>query len=555
MKFKMRNAIVLFILISLSCLFSKETLRVGAYENPPKIFRDEKGNVNGFWADITSYLVDKEDWYIVWVSGTWNECLDRLEKGEIDIMPDMAWNQERSHKFLFSKETVLLSWSSLYARSGFNFQSISDLKGKRIGVLKNSINYSGPDGVKNLLERFEIECEFAEYQSYEDVFKAIETGKVDAGVTNKHFGEMHENKFIKKTSMDFLPSKMFYSFPINSDRSKIISEKIDARIRELKNDETSFYYKSLNKWFVNIGSKNILPAWIYWTAGLLFATVVGLYILNIALSRIVRKKTDELRQVNAEMEKKVEERTRELSEANHKLKELDHLKSMFIASMSHELRTPLNSIIGFTGLILQGISGNIDDQAKEDLEIVYNSSKHLLNLINDVIDISKIEADKFEVYFEDIVLDDLLEDSVANVSRAAQSKNIDITTEFEKGISIRTDKKRLFQCVLNLMSNAVKYSERGTVKLKASKTESILTISVSDTGIGIKKEDIPKLFQSFIRLESPIKENTLGTGLGLYLTKKIMTNVFHGDIKVESTVGEGSTFTLEIPLNTEALNG
>ena len=153
------------------------------------------------------------------------------------------------------------------------------------------------------------------------------------------------------------------------------------------------------------------------------------------------------------------------------------------------------------------------------------------------------------------MLDDLLEDSVANVSRAAQSKNIDITTEFEKGISIRTDKKRLFQCVLNLMSNAVKYSERGTVKLKASKTESILTISVSDTGIGIKKEDIPKLFQSFIRLESPIKENTLGTGLGLYLTKKIMTNVFHGDIKVESTVGEGSTFTLEIPLNTEALNG
>ncbi|HAQ62388.1 TPA: hypothetical protein DCR49_10400 [Candidatus Delongbacteria bacterium] len=551
MKFNLRTIFSLLILISFAFLHSKETVRVGAYENSPKIFTDEQGKVSGFWADITNYIAEKEDWEIVWVHGTWDECLERLEKIEIDLMVDTGWNEERSQKFIFTKETVLLSWSALYVQNGFVFQSINDLKGRKIGVMKNSINYSGPDGIKNLLEKFEIGCEFVEFESYEDVFKAIENKKVDAGVTNKQFGEMHENEFIMKTSMEFLPSKLLFSLPANSVRSDLLIGKIDARIRELKSDEESVYYKSMNKWYGKIVAKSYIPLWVYWGIAVLISGIVALYILNILLSRIIRKKTEELKLANAEMEKKVIERTSELSEANNKLKELDHLKSMFIASMSHELRTPLNSIIGFTGLILQGISGKIDDQAKEDLEIVYNSSKHLLNLINDVIDISKIEADKFEVYFQEIRLDDLLAEAVANVTRAAQTKGIKINAELPDGTMIRTDRKRLFQCVLNLLSNAIKYTEKGYISIRTERSDSMLSVIVKDSGIGIKSEDISKLFHSFIRLESPIKENTLGTGLGLYLTKKIMTSVFHGNIKVESKVGEGSTFTLEIPLNTE----
>jgi len=551
MKFSLRIIFSFLILISCVYLYSKETVRVGAYENSPKIFTDEQGIVSGFWADITNYIAEKENWEIVWVHGTWDECLERLEKNEIDLMVDTGWNEERSQKFLFTKETVLLSWSALYVQNGFAFQSINDLKGSKIGVMKNSINYSGPDGIKYLLEKFEIDCEFVEFESYEDVFKAIENKKVDAGVTNKQFGEMHENEFIMKTSMEFLPSKLLFSLPANSVRSDLLIGKIDARIRELKSDEESVYYKSMNKWYGKIVAKSYIPLWVYWGIAVLISGIVALYILNILLSRIIRKKTEELKLANAEMEKKVIERTSELSEANNKLKELDHLKSMFIASMSHELRTPLNSIIGFTGLILQGISGKIDDQAKEDLEIVYNSSKHLLNLINDVIDISKIEADKFEVYFQEIRLDDLLAEAVANVTRAAQTKGIKINAELPDGTMIRTDRKRLFQCVLNLLSNAIKYTEKGYISIRTERSDSMLSVIVKDSGIGIKSEDISKLFHSFIRLESPIKENTLGTGLGLYLTKKIMTSVFHGNIKVESKVGEGSTFTLEIPLNTE----
>jgi len=255
-----------------------------------------------------------------------------------------------------------------------------------------------------------------------------------------------------------------------------------------------------------------------------------------------------LEELVSEKTSQLEEKTVELERANIRLQELDRLKSMFIASMSHELRTPLNSIIGFTGLILQGLSGEVSKEANEELGIVYDSAQHLLSLINDVIDISKIEADQLEAYFEEVDLDEVLRGAVAAVSREVEAKKLEIKTDFPEGLSIISDRKRLLQCVLNLLNNAVKFTEHGTIELTAAKEAEILKISVSDTGIGIKEEDIPKLFTPFIRLDSPLKERPLGTGLGLYLTKRIMANVFNGDIMVESQYGRGSTFTLIIPV-------
>ncbi|MBC8526656.1 MAG: HAMP domain-containing protein [Candidatus Cloacimonetes bacterium] len=269
-----------------------------------------------------------------------------------------------------------------------------------------------------------------------------------------------------------------------------------------------------------------------------------------------RKKAEQaLQKAYDEMEIKVEQRTEQLSQANIKLQELDKLKSMFIASMSHELRTPLNSIIGFTGLLLQGISGKIDDEARKDLDIVYNSSKHLLGLINDVIDISKIEADKFDIHFEDVKLDGVIEEVVASISKDAEKKKLKIKTELPEGLIIVSDRRRIFQCILNLMGNAVKFTEKGAIELKAVKKADVLKVTVTDTGIGIKKEDLSKLFKSFTRLDSPLKAVTSGTGLGLHLTKKIMTNVFQGEISVISEYGKGSTFTLDIPLKQRIEHG
>jgi PAS domain S-box-containing protein len=260
-----------------------------------------------------------------------------------------------------------------------------------------------------------------------------------------------------------------------------------------------------------------------------------------------RKLSEEaLRKAHDELEDKVKARTKELNEANLHLKELDRLKSMFIASMSHELRTPLNSIIGFTGIILQGMAGEINDEQREQLEMVYGSAKHLLNLISDVIDISRIEAGKVETSVEEFKLDEIIKGAVLILKNQINSKGINLKLSIPDDLNMRTDKRRLLQCIINYLSNAVKFTEKGEISIKAKESDNMVEIMVKDTGIGIKEKDIPKLFKSFIRLDSPLKMRTSGTGLGLYLTKKLANEVLSGSVSVNSSYGKGSTFILNV---------
>jgi len=238
----------------------------------------------------------------------------------------------------------------------------------------------------------------------------------------------------------------------------------------------------------------------------------------------------------------------ELESANRRLKELDQLKSMFIASMSHELRTPLNSIIGFSGILLQGISGELNDEQKNSLERIHRAGNHLLGLISDVIDISKIEAGRIDVYYEDFLLKDLVDESIETIGPQAELKALDIEVIANHWPIIFSDRKRLLQCLLNYLSNAVKFSEQGKISLTVSVVDGEVEIKVKDTGIGIAEQDMPKLFEAFERLDTHLKVKAGGTGLGLYLTKKITEQLLHGRVSVESQLGQGSTFAVKIPL-------
>ncbi len=256
---------------------------------------------------------------------------------------------------------------------------------------------------------------------------------------------------------------------------------------------------------------------------------------------------EELKKYRAHLEELVEVRTAELSAANKKLKELDRLKSMFIASMSHELRTPLNSIIGFTGMTIQGTSGELNDEQKDNLTRAYFSAKHLLNLITEVIDISKIEAGRIEVYPEGFVLGEVVGDAIASIEPQLKYKGLTIEVDVPPDTKLHTDRKRLLQCLINFLSNAVKYTESGGVKVTVRRADGQVFISVSDTGIGIAEKDMRRLFEPFERLETHLRVKTGGTGLGLYLTRKLATEILRGDISVKSTEGQGSTFTITIP--------
>jgi PAS domain S-box-containing protein len=229
---------------------------------------------------------------------------------------------------------------------------------------------------------------------------------------------------------------------------------------------------------------------------------------------------------------------------------LDQMKSMFIASTSHELKSPLNSIIGFTSMILDGISGELNPSQKTQLEIVHSSGKHLLSLINDIIDSSRIDAGKIDLKISEFNIRTVVDEAILTLGVQIKERRLKISQDVED-ITMKTDRLRLLQCVLNLIINAVKYTEKGTIKIIVKTKENRVYITVIDTGIGIKTEDIPKLFAPFVRLQTPLTSNTSGTGLGLYLVKKITKDFLGGEVDVESEFGVGSKFTLNIPIELE----
>jgi len=277
-----------------------------------------------------------------------------------------------------------------------------------------------------------------------------------------------------------------------------------------------------------------------------------------------RKAEEELKKQRTRLEELVKERTMELKEktlslkdTNNKLEKIGWQKSMFIASMSHELRTPLNSIIGFTGIILQGKSGEISEEQRKQLTMVNNSAKHLLALINDIIDINKIEAGKIEPIIANFNLSSIMHEVKESFRIAAAEKGIEITMEIPENLVIKSDERRVEQVIMNLVSNAVKFTERGEIGIKMVRKDGTVEISVRDTGIGIKQEDMDKLFKPFSQIyieniEGMPKQES--TGLGLYLSKK-NADLLNCEISAESEFGKGSKLVFSLPLKYEEEEG
>jgi signal transduction histidine kinase len=293
--------------------------------------------------------------------------------------------------------------------------------------------------------------------------------------------------------------------------------------------------------------------WFWMLSIVVLATLIFLFVIRASRleERLQQSARDEavLQQAHDELEEKVAERTFDLEEANKSLQDMDKLKSMFIASMSHELRTPLNSIIGFSGLLLQGVAGELNSKQKDSMERIYRSGNHLLGLISDVIDISKIEAGRVDVFYEHFPLKEVVEEAIETICPQADAKGLKLDLNADTWPLMNSDRKRLLQCLLNYLSNAVKFSETGKVSLTVSVIEDMVEFRVSDTGIGIAQEDMPKLFEAFERLDTHLRVKAGGTGLGLYLTKKITEELLQGSVSVESCLDEGSTFALRIPLD------
>jgi len=247
------------------------------------------------------------------------------------------------------------------------------------------------------------------------------------------------------------------------------------------------------------------------------------------------------------LEELVTDRTAELEVAKENAEAADRLKSAFLATMSHELRTPLNSIIGFTGIILQEMVGPLNEEQKKQLGMVRGSARHLLSLINDVLDISKIEAGQLQIVSEPFDLSETVQKIAESSRPLADKKGLALTWTISPAAGeITGDRRRVEQILLNLISNAIKFTEQGSVTITCEPGDEGIEIGVTDTGIGIKEGDIETIFQPFRQIDSGLSRKYEGTGLGLSICKRLV-EIMGGKIWVTSTWGTGSTFIFTLP--------
>ncbi len=541
------------------------TVRVGLYQNSPKVAWSSEGRPEGIFVDLIEAIAEREGWTLSYVPGTWAEGLDRLAAGAIDLMPDVAFTAPRAELYAFHNEPVLSDWFQIYTRRGSGIRSVLDLAGKRVAVLERSIQHAAFEQAR---AGFDLDLTIVPARDYAGMFADLKEARVDAVLCNRFYGARHARGLgVEETAIIFSPTRLFFAAPKAGDPA--LRAALDRHLAAFKANPDSVYYRSLRRWTSeDLASRT--PAWIRGAALAAAAILLLSLVWSLLLRQQVRARTrlldarnreiaglyQELQRRAESLEQRVAERTDtlrrmnlDLLQAKQAAEAADRTKSAFLATMSHELRTPLNSIIGFTGLLLQGLAGPLNPEQTKQLLMVKDSGQHLLALINDVLDISKIEAGQIEIKCAPFDLPESIRKVLQTVAPQADRKQLPLRAQIAPGIGrIVSDRRRVEQILLNLLSNAIKFTSGGQVVLSAETAgvPGSVRLAVADTGQGIRPEDLDKLFQPFRQLDTGLTRQHEGTGLGLAICKRLADRL-GGTITVESAWGRGTTFRVTLP--------
>ncbi|MDA0525725.1 ATP-binding protein [Methanococcoides alaskense] len=632
-------------------------VKVALYQYEPMIFTDENGNAAGITVDLINDMAEQNDWEIEYVECTWAQALEFLENGEVDIVTNIAYTEERDSVFNFTTEPAHVYWSQVYVVPELEVNSILDLSGKTIVGNEEDFSFNY---FKEQMEKYRVQANYIEVAETISILEYIDSGKADAGIIPYTFGNYYSSGYdVKVTPIETEPFGQYFAVA-NGTNIDLLNDMnsylalVGTPTQELPKQKKDIFKEFLP--YLAIG---------VWAISLLI-------ILNLMLKDKVKRKTDELTAKNLLLEDYIEEKKRSdekystlvekgndgiiliqdyvVKFANSKFGEMigctkeevigiplldlisedykelvldryerrikndstipyryeidllskdgkkipveisasyiefegkpadmailrditerkkaemtmqekleaeaaNRSKSKFLANMSHELRTPLNAVIGFSEMLLLGTFGTLNDKQTKYANNINSSGKHLLDVINDILDLSKVEAGRMELHPEEFDVSSAIEEVNILVASIAEKKRIGISTDLtDNTIVVEADKTKFKQILYNLLSNSLKFTpDNGSIVVAANVKDEMLYVSVKDSGMGIAKEDIGAIFSPFRQLEEMSSKVQQGTGLGLTLVKRFV-EMHGGEIWVESEVNVGSTFTFTMPLKSD----
>ncbi|MBN2260149.1 MAG: transporter substrate-binding domain-containing protein [Clostridiales bacterium] len=308
LKLIIRILIVFFMAIMIIPSFAvAETIRVGIYQNPPLVGLSEEGVPEGFFVDILNFIAEKEDWQIDYQFDFLDEDFKKIENGEIDLLLAIAYSPERSNTYFFNQETIYTNWGQIYANKDEKIESFLDLEGKTLGVEKGDIHYIGPNGIKNLLEGFNVKVNYEEYPGRVEMFRDLESGKIDAIVVSRLFGEYYKSNYdIHLTPIQFNPIKI--KMIAGSEQNQYLLDVIDCHLILMKNDDNSIYHTALNS-FLSLDSKPKLSETALRLLLILVTTLIISSMGFIVSRRTIRKQNKDMIEQNNQLKRLINYQT------------------------------------------------------------------------------------------------------------------------------------------------------------------------------------------------------------------------------------------------------
>ncbi len=534
-------------------LAANKTVKVGIYQNKPKVFIDSAGEPQGFFIDILNHIAKKEGWQLDYIASTWEKNLDKIEKAEIDLLLDIAESEARDDLFDFNQEIVFSNWAIVYVQKGSKIQSILDLKGTKIAAMKGDISYE--DFSRNM-ENLGIYGTFVEVDEFSDVFEFIAQEKVDAGIISRLYGLQHEDKYnVDRSTIICCPRNLYFAVPKNKNQDLI--KKIDQHLYQLKRDDQSIYYASLIKWIEGFSPWKF-PAWLVWllvlTGGTLTAFAAGL----VVLKKQVNVRTVELSQRYKELLSEIADRKRAEKEKETLQAQLIQAQKMetigtLAGGIAHDFNNSLQAISSYVQLM--SFEKARDTQDSNYLRQILNIIKRANNLTKQLLTVSR----KIDSKLKPTNLNNQILQVQALLERTIP-KMIKIELDLGTGLKIiHADSGQIEQILLNLALNAAQaMHDEGKITIKTRNLvldedvpathwgtdggEYVL-LEIADTGHGIEKEVQQRMFEPFFTTKAPGQ----GTGLGLSMVYGIVKN-HHGHIECDSEPGAGTRFNIYFPV-------